>query len=128
MMGTLGERPAHPHLPMPTPLQRETSKRRIRFRPLTLILAIAGLFLPSLVIQFIPKNSWTLKAADAHQASLAAGEWKAPWIRIHPDPFSSAWIPCPSIEDALALDSSLDDGWLFSGKLRLAEGGLVWIP
>ncbi len=92
------------------------------------ILALAGLFVPSTVEHLRPDLSWAGDAARTHRQSLSQKAWIEPWQPINQDAFSSAWIPCPSLEDALRLDQTLDDGFLDRGRLVLAEGGLAWIP
>lgn len=99
------------------------------FKPWVVVLALAGIFVPLLFgLPQKDRERWVQESVTSHRDSLLLGEWQSPWIPIQPDAFSSAWIECASIEDALILDKKLDDGWLFSGKLRLAEGGLAWIP
>jgi hypothetical protein len=95
----------------------------------TILLALAGLVIPSLLsLQFSQNHSWAQSAAEAHSLSLQQGAWASPWIAIPSDRGSPAWIACSSLEDAILLDQVIDDGALFTGKLRLAEGGLAWIP
>jgi len=92
------------------------------------LLALAGLVVPSLVAWAWPDFSWAGTAARAHRQSLAAGEWREPWEALDQNRFSSGWIRCTSLEDALALDRKIDDGHLHTGRLVLSEGGLAWRP
>jgi hypothetical protein len=92
------------------------------------LLALAGLIIPSVVDLYWPDMSWAGKAERAHERSQVKQEWLDPWQPIDQTTFSSAWIRCGSLEDALALDRKLDDGQLHSGKLILFEGGLAWLP
>jgi hypothetical protein len=92
------------------------------------LLAVAGLVIPSVVVMYWPDMSWAGKAERAHHRSQVQQRWVDPWRPINQRTFSSGWIRCRSLEDALALDRKLDDGNLHSGKLILSEGGLAWLP
>jgi hypothetical protein len=92
------------------------------------LLALLGLVVPSGVARLWPDTSWAGKAERAHHQSLRKGEWIQPWDAIDQGAFSSGWIRCGSLEDALALDRKLDDGHLHTGRLVLSEGGLAWLP
>lgn len=92
------------------------------------LIAIAGLFLPTFALRYVPESGWAGESARAHQQSLKAESWQDPWKPIDQDGFSSGWIRCERLEDALALDRLIDDGFLDQGNLILAEGGLAWIP
>lgn len=74
------------------------------------------------------RDLWLEKAVAMHKSSMEEQSWIAPWVPINPVEFSSAWIACHSLDEALRLDKIIDDGLLYSGNLRLAEGGLAWIP
>jgi hypothetical protein len=89
------------------------------------ILAIIGLILPTLVKQFWPDGSWVGEASRSHAKSIKAGAWQDPWEPIGEDP-NAAWIRCPSLEDAIALDERIDDGQPHTGRLILTPGGVAW--
>lgn len=92
------------------------------------LIALVGLVVPGVVAHFWPDMSWAGKAERAHHNSLEDQEWKEPWEAIDQKLFSSGWIRCGSLEDALALDRKIDDGHLHTGQLVLSEGGLAWLP
>lgn len=92
------------------------------------VAALAGLVAPLLMVRFWPEHSWAQEAAGAFQASQAAGDWVSPWVAVEQAAVDAGWIRCGSLRDALALDRKIDDGVLHSGRLVLAEGGLVWLP
>lgn len=92
-----------------------------------LLFALAGLVGPSGVAYLWPDFSWVGKAERAHNQSIETGEWKDPWLPINQDVFSSGWIRCSSLEDAVRLDRRIDDGHLHTGRLSLSEGGLAWL-
>jgi hypothetical protein len=92
------------------------------------VFALLGLVVPSGIAWLWPDMSWAGKAERAHHQSIRRGVWVDPWQAIDQNSFSSAWIRCGSLEDALALDRKLDDGHLHTGRLVLAEGGLAWLP
>jgi hypothetical protein len=80
------------------------------------------------VALYWPDMSWAGQAERAHDRSQEQQRWMDPWQPIDQRNFSSGWIRCGSLEDALALDRKLDDGNLHSGNLILSEGGLAWLP
>ena len=90
------------------------------------LLALAGLVVPSAIAYFWPDLSWVGKAERAHELSLIEKAWKDPWLPIDQTQFSSGWVRCSSLEDAVRLDQIIDDGHLHTGKLVLSEGGLAW--
>lgn len=92
------------------------------------VLALLGLITPSVIIGAWPDMSWAGKAERAHRRSIQEEAWQEPWQPIDQEAFSSGWIRCASLEDALALDRKIDDGHLHKGNLVLAEGGVAWIP
>ena len=92
------------------------------------IIALAGLGVPSAVAYFWPDMSWAGQAERALEKSIDTSEWQEPWQPIDQKTFSSGWVRCTSLEDALALDRKVDDGHLHTGQLILAEGGLAWLP
>lgn len=91
-------------------------------------LALLGLVVPAGIAAFWPDLSWAGKAARAFEASLESQAWEEPWQPIDQRTFSSGWIRCGSLQEALALDRKIDDGNLHTGQLILSEGGLAWIP
>lgn len=90
------------------------------------LLALAGLVLPWLAVTYWPDFTWVGQAERALKHSLDEGEWAEPWEAIDQNSFSSGWIRCGSLEDAIRLDQLVDDGHPHTGKLVLAEGGLAW--
>ena len=90
------------------------------------ILALAGLVLPWIAVTYWPDFGWVGKAERSLKHSIAAGQWQEPWEPIDQKSFSSGWIRCSSLEDAIRLDQRIDDGLPHSGKLVLSEGGLAW--
>lgn len=101
--------------------------------PISLLLklwffAMAGLAVPKAVNQVWPDMSWAGRAERAHHRSMERMEWVEPWEPIDQTGFSSGWIRCGSLEEALALDKKLDDGHLHTGQLILSEGGVAWLP
>lgn len=91
------------------------------------LIAIVGLLAPSAVVLYWPDFGWVGKAARAHEASLKTEEWQDPWLPIDQTQFSSGWIRCGSLEDAIKLDKRIDDGHPHTGRLVLSEGGLAWL-
>ena len=91
------------------------------------LLAAMGLVVPSAIAYVWPDLGWVGKAERAHALSLKEKEWKDPWLPIDQTKFSSGWIRCSSLEDAVKLDSKIDDGHLHTGNLVLSEGGLAWL-
>lgn len=95
----------------------------------TVFLCIIGLFLPNLILSGLPKkNPWLATAVATHQLSISQNKWEAPWQPIPPLQSNAAWISCDNLNQAIELDRAVDDGFLFSGNLRFAEGGLCWLP
>jgi hypothetical protein len=92
------------------------------------LLALAGLVIPTAIAYYWPEMGWVGKAERAHNRSIQEEQWQDPWEAIDQKVFSSGWLRCSSLEDALALDRSLDDGNLYTGKLVLSKGGLAWLP
>lgn len=90
------------------------------------LLALAGLVVPTVAVFYWPDLGWVGQAERAHQSSIETGTWQEPWQAIDQRGFSSAWIRCSSLEDAIKLDQQIDDGHLHTGKLVLSEGGLAW--
>lgn len=90
------------------------------------ILALAGLGLPWVVVTYWPDFGWVGQAERSLKHSLAEGEWQEPWQAIDQKKFSSGWIRCNSLQDAIRLDQKVDDGLPHTGKLVLSEGGLAW--
>lgn len=95
----------------------------------TVFLCIMGLILPKLISSNLPReNPWITTAVAKHQLSVSQNKWEAPWHPIPPLQSNAAWIPCDNLNQAIELDRAIDDGFLFSGNLRFAEGGLCWLP
>ena len=92
------------------------------------IFALAGLVVPTGVAYFWPDMSWAGQAERALEKSIDESQWQDPWEPIDQKAFSSGWVRCTSLEDALALDRKVDDGHLYTGNLVLSEGGLAWLP
>ena len=90
------------------------------------IVGLAGLVVPTLVVKFWPDFTWVGRAERALNHSLREGQWQEPWQAIDQKNFSSAWIRCSSLQDAVQLDQRVDDGQPHTGKLVLSEGGLAW--
>ena len=90
------------------------------------LLALAGLAVPTGVAYYWPDFGWVGQAERAHSSSLEQAKWVEPWQAIDQKTFSSGWIRCSSLEDAVKLDQKIDDGQLHTGRLVLAEGGLAW--
>lgn len=91
------------------------------------LFAVLGLVVPSAIAYFWPDMSWVGKTERAHIQSMKEGEWKDPWLPIDQTQFSSGWVRCASLEDAVRLDQKIDDGHLHKGNLVLSEGGLAWL-
>lgn len=91
-----------------------------------LLLALAGLAVPSAVAHFWPDFGWVGQTERALQHSLEEKKWIEPWKPIDQKTFSSGWVRCSSLEDAVKLDQQVDDGHLHTGRLVLSEGGLTW--
>jgi hypothetical protein len=102
----------------------------VSFRKLALLwlLALSGLAVPTLVKEYLPGFTWADQAARSHHTSMRVEAWHGAWEPINQDTFSTGWIRCERLEDALALDQKIDDGNLISGQLVLAEGGMAWLP
>lgn len=92
------------------------------------LFALAGLVVPTGVAMVWPDMSWAGKAERALEKSIDEFKWQDPWKPIDQKSFTSGWIRCTSLEDALALDRKVDDGHLHTGYLVLAEGGMAWLP
>jgi len=90
------------------------------------LLALAGLVVPSVVVYFWPDLTWVGQAERSLKHSISSQEWQEPWQPIDQKTFSSGWIRCGSLEDAIRLDQRVDDGQPHTGKLVLAEGGVAW--
>ncbi|MEX0332125.1 MAG: hypothetical protein AB3N64_11935 [Puniceicoccaceae bacterium] len=90
------------------------------------LLALAGLAIPSGVAYFWPDMGWVGQTERALQQSLEEQQWIEPWQPIDQKSFSSGWVRCASLEDAVKLDQQVDDGHLHTGRLVLSEGGLAW--
>ena len=90
------------------------------------LLAVAGLVLPWTAVHFWPDFGWVGQAERGLKKSLEDKKWHEPWQAIDQKSFSSGWIRCSSLEDAIRLDQKIDDGKPHSGKLVLSEGGLAW--
>jgi hypothetical protein len=90
------------------------------------LLALAGLIVPPLAAHYWPDFGWVGQAERSLRTSLSQEEWEHPWQPIDQTTFSSGWIRCYSLEDALKLDKKVDDGHLHTGTLVISEGGLTW--
>ena len=90
------------------------------------LLALAGLAIPSVVAYYWPDLGWVGNTERALSKSIETGEWVEPWRPIDQNNFSSGWVRCSSLEDAVRLDQQVDDGHLHTGRLVLSEGGLAW--
>ena len=90
------------------------------------LLALAGLAIPSVVAHFWPDFGWVGQTERALQHSLEEQKWIEPWQPIDQKTFSSGWVRCSNLEDAVKLDQQVDDGHLHTGRLVLSEGGLAW--
>ena len=92
-----------------------------------LLFVLAGLVVPSAIAFFWPDFGWVGNSERTHRQSIEAKAWQDPWLPIDQGEFSSGWIRCDSLENAVKLDQLIDDGHLHSGKLVLSEGGLAWL-
>ena len=90
------------------------------------LLGLLGFVFPSAMLYIWPDFSWAGKAERSLKQSLARQEWQEPWVAIDQKTFSSGWIRCGSLEDAIRLDRLVDDGHPHTGKLILSEGGVAW--
>lgn len=90
------------------------------------LLALAGLVVPAAVVQYWPEFGWAWEAERTLKTSISQESWEHPWQPIDQSSFSSGWIRCSSLQDALKLDKKVDDGHLHTGNLVLSEGGLTW--
>lgn len=90
--------------------------------------ALAGLVVPGGVVHYWLDMSWSGQTERAFEQSMELQTWQEPWEPIDQKSFSSGWVRCGSLEDALALDRKIDDGHLHTGRLVLSEGGLAWLP
>ena len=90
------------------------------------LLALVGLVGPSLAVRYWPDFSWVGKTERALKNSLENREWEDPWVPINQKEFSSGWVRCSSLEDAIRLDQRVDDGQPHTGRLVLSEGGIAW--
>jgi hypothetical protein len=90
------------------------------------LLALAGLAIPTAAAYFWPDFGWVGQTERALQKSIETSEWIDPWQPIDQTTFSSGWVRCSSLEDAVKLDQNIDDGHLHTGRLVLSEGGLTW--
>lgn len=90
------------------------------------LLALAGLAVPFAVDHYWPDFGWVGQAERTLKTSLSQEKWEHPWQPIDQNSFTSGWIRCASLEDALKLDQKVDDGHLHTGVLVISEGGLTW--
>ncbi len=90
------------------------------------LLALAGLVVPFAAAHYWPDFGWVGQAERTLKTSLNEEKWEHPWQPIDQSTFSSGWIRCTSLEDAVKLDQKVDDGHLHTGALVLSEGGLTW--
>lgn len=104
------------------------SKSRLPLIGATAALGLLLLILPSWLFPRPQNKEWAKEAAAAHQQSLANSSWQEPWIPIRQGQFSTAFLPCSSLDQALLLDQLIDDGHPHSGNLVLCKGGVAWQP
>jgi hypothetical protein len=90
------------------------------------LLALAGLVAPWVAVHYWPDFTWVGKAERALNRSIDDREWHEPWQALDQKRFTSGWIRCGSLEDAIRLDQRVDDGHPHTGNLMLSEGGLAW--
>lgn len=90
------------------------------------LFALAGVVVPAAAVHYWPDFGWVGEAERTLKTSLSQEKWEHPWQPIDQSSFSSGWIRCSSLENALKLDKKVDDGHLHTGTLVISEGGLTW--
>ncbi|MGC9451045.1 MAG: hypothetical protein ACP5I4_06310 [Oceanipulchritudo sp.] len=91
------------------------------------LLALVGLLAPTVVVMYWPDFTWVGKTERALNQSIRRRDWQEPWQPIDQKSFSSGWVRCGSLEDAVRLDQRVDDGHPHTGNLVLSEGGVTWL-